>query len=50
MKLTPDGFRILRAVRRRRTAWLAARLRELDLAELETIDAAIEPLGRLLAD
>lgn len=48
LTVTPEGFRILRAVRRRRTAWLAAHLRGLDPEELESIDAAIEPLSRLL--
>jgi DNA-binding MarR family transcriptional regulator len=48
LTLTPKGLRILRAVRRRRTAWLAARLRELNADELAAIDAAVEPLTRLL--
>lgn len=48
LTVTPEGARILRAVRSRRTAWLAAHLRDLDPAELEAIDAAIEPLARLL--
>ena len=48
LTVTAEAARILKALRRRRTAWLAARLRELDPAELEALDAAIEPLARLL--
>ena len=39
---------MLRAVRRRRTAWLASRLGRLSPAELEALEAALEPLERLL--
>ena len=46
--LTEAGERVLRSVRSRRTAWLAARLRELEPDEIDAIDAAIEPLTRLL--
>ncbi len=48
LSLTDAGERVLRSVRSRRTAWLAARLRELDPAEIDAIDAAIEPLQSLL--
>jgi DNA-binding MarR family transcriptional regulator len=48
IRLTEEGERVLRSVKKRRTAWLAARLRELDDDELEAVDAAIEPLARLL--
>jgi DNA-binding MarR family transcriptional regulator len=48
--LTPAGQRVLRSVRSRRTAWLAERLRELSDAELAAIDAAVEPLGRLIGE
>ena len=48
LKVTREGARILRAVRRRRTAWLAAHLRDLDPRELDAIDGAVEPLARLL--
>jgi len=40
----------LRRVRSRRTAWLASRLRELDDRELAAIEAAVEPLGKLVGD
>lgn len=48
LTLTEEGQRVLRRVRSRRTAWLATRLRGLEPEELEAIEAAIEPLGRLL--
>jgi DNA-binding MarR family transcriptional regulator len=50
MTLTPAGQRVLRSVKSKRTAWLSARLRELDPDELEAIDAAIKPLAHLLAE
>jgi DNA-binding MarR family transcriptional regulator len=49
LAVTEEGHRVLRSVRSRRTAWLAARLRGLEPVEVAAIDAAIEPLGRLLA-
>lgn len=48
LTLTDDGQRALRRVRSRRTAWLASRLRELSADELAAVEAAIEPLSRLL--
>jgi DNA-binding MarR family transcriptional regulator len=48
VRLTDEGERVLRSVKNRRTAWLAARLRELTHAEREAVDAAIEPLMRLM--
>ena len=50
LELTEEGQRVLRSVRSRRTAWLAARLSNLDPDELAAIDAAIEPLARLLEE
>ncbi len=50
LTLTPEGHRVLRRVRSRRTAWLASRLRELDDRELAAIEAAVEPLGKLVGD
>jgi DNA-binding MarR family transcriptional regulator len=50
LALTPKGVRVLRSVRRRRTAWLAERLDGLSRAELRAVESAIEPLGRLLED
>lgn len=48
LTLTEEGQRMLRRVRSRRTAWLATRLRGLSSDELEAVEAAIEPLSRLL--
>jgi DNA-binding MarR family transcriptional regulator len=48
LSLTPAGHKVLRSVKSKRTAWLAARLRGLEPEELEAIDAAIEPLAHLL--
>jgi DNA-binding MarR family transcriptional regulator len=50
LTLTAQGQKVLRSVKSKRTAWLAARLRDLDPDELEAIDAAIEPLAHLLAE
>jgi len=50
LTLTAQGQKVLRSVKSKRTAWLAARLRELGPDELDTIDAAIEPLAHLLAE
>jgi DNA-binding MarR family transcriptional regulator len=50
LSVTPEGERVLRSVRSRRTAWLAARLEHLSPEELEAIDAAVEPLLNLLED
>jgi DNA-binding MarR family transcriptional regulator len=48
IQLTAEGDRVLTSVRRRRTAWLAARLKALSPAELDAVDAALEPLSSLL--
>ena len=50
LSLTPAGDKVLRSVKSRRTAWLSSRLRQLDPAEVEAIDAAIEPLIHLLEE
>jgi DNA-binding MarR family transcriptional regulator len=49
LTLTDEGQRALRRVRSRRTAWLASRLRELSADELAAVEAAVEPLSRLLS-
>ena len=46
--LTRNGQRVLRSVKSKRTAWLAARLGTLDDDQLEVLDAAVEPLSLLL--
>jgi DNA-binding MarR family transcriptional regulator len=48
LTLTDEGQRVLRRVRSRRTAWLATRLRGLSAEEIEAVEAAVEPLSRLL--
>jgi len=50
LQLTPEGSRLLRRVRRRRTNWLAQRLTALDERDVEAIDRAIGPLSALLED
>jgi DNA-binding MarR family transcriptional regulator len=50
LTLTNAGEAVLRSVRRRRTAWLAERLKRLDADELAAIDEAIEPLATLLEE
>jgi DNA-binding MarR family transcriptional regulator len=50
ISLTPAGHKVLRSVKTKRTAWLAARLRDLEPEELDAIDTAIEPLMHLLGD
>ena len=49
-EVTPAGRRVLQSVRKRRTAWLAARLKRLEPAELARVEAAIEPLARLIRE
>ena len=48
LTLTAAGERVLRSVKRRRTAWLAERLDRLDPDEVAAIDAALGPLAKLL--
>jgi DNA-binding MarR family transcriptional regulator len=48
--LTDAGDKVLRSVRKRRTAWLVARLEGLEPDERERIEAALEPLEKLLGE
>jgi DNA-binding MarR family transcriptional regulator len=50
LELTPEAHRVLRSVKSRRTAWLAARLRRLDAPQLAAVDAAIEALEELVGE
>ena len=50
LRLTEDGARLLRRVRARRTTWLSDRLRQLEPADLTSIEDAIPALARLLGD
>ena len=46
--LTPEGAKVLRSVRSRRTAWLSARLERLEPAERERIEDALDALEKLM--
>jgi DNA-binding MarR family transcriptional regulator len=50
LTLTEAGMRVLRSARTRRTAWLAARLRRLEPAELAAVEAALPALRRLVEE
>jgi DNA-binding MarR family transcriptional regulator len=50
LRVTPAGARILRLVKSRRNAWLAARLKRLSAKELAAVERAIDPLAKLLED
>lgn len=50
IRITDAGSRLLRRVRSRRTAWLAQHLQSLAPEELEAIEAAVEPLRKLLPE
>jgi DNA-binding MarR family transcriptional regulator len=50
ISLTDEGQRLLRRVRSRRTAWLAQRLHGLSPSELAAVEAAVEPLLKLLPE
>jgi DNA-binding MarR family transcriptional regulator len=48
LTVTAEGERVLRSVRKRRTAWLVEHLNGLSDEERDRIESAIEPLERLL--
>jgi DNA-binding MarR family transcriptional regulator len=48
LTLTPAGEQVLEDVRRKRTAWLAERLKGLSPEERDTIEAALPALEKLL--
>ena len=50
LSVTAEGERVLRSVKSRRTAWLAARLERLSPDELDALDRAVEPLLALIED
>jgi DNA-binding MarR family transcriptional regulator len=50
LALTERGTRLLKAARSRRTAWLASRLKRLEVEKLATIEAAVGPLTELLEE
>jgi DNA-binding MarR family transcriptional regulator len=46
--LTSEGAKVLRSVRSKRTAWLSARLEQLEPAERERIEDALDALEKLM--
>ena len=46
--LTPEGAKVLRSVRSKRTAWLSARLERIEPAERERIEEALDALEKLI--
>jgi DNA-binding MarR family transcriptional regulator len=48
LEVTPEGLRVLRVIRSKRTAWLSARLGALADVDLAAIAGAIGPLEALL--
>lgn len=50
LTVTDEAERLLRSVKRKRTAWLARRLRSLTPSERAAVARAVEPLERLLED
>jgi DNA-binding MarR family transcriptional regulator len=50
LRVTVEGERILRALRTRRTVWLAARLDRLPPDKLAAVEAALDPLAELLQE
>ena len=49
LEVTPEGERVLKVIRSKRTAWLSARLSRLADTDLTAVAAAIAPLEALLA-
>ena len=49
LAVTPEGERVLKVIRTKRTAWLSAQLTRLTDTDLGAIDAAVAPLEALLA-
>ena len=49
LEVTPEGDRVLKVIRTKRTAWLSAQLGTLSGTDLAAIAAAITPLEALLA-
>jgi DNA-binding MarR family transcriptional regulator len=50
LALTPKGVRVLRSVRRRRTAWLSERLEALSPDDQRAVGDAIGPLARMIEE
>lgn len=50
LTLTAEGEKVLKSVRKRRTAWLVARLERLEPEEREAVEGSIDALEKLLGD
>jgi DNA-binding MarR family transcriptional regulator len=50
LSLTPEGEKVLKSVRKKRTAWLVERLERLEPEERESIEGSIDALEKLLGD
>jgi len=48
--LTPEGEKVLKSVKKKRTAWLVERLERLEPEEREDIERSIDALEKLLSD
>ncbi|HEU5361723.1 MAG TPA: MarR family transcriptional regulator [Gaiellaceae bacterium] len=48
--LTPEGAKVLKSVRNKRTAWLVSRLDRLDADERDSVEAAIDALEKLISE
>ena len=48
--LTAEGDKVLKSVRKKRTAWLAGRLERLSQEERDRVEGAIDALERLISD
>jgi DNA-binding MarR family transcriptional regulator len=48
--LTPEGAKVLKSVRNKRTAWLVSRLDRLEPDEQERVEAAIDALEKLISE
>jgi DNA-binding MarR family transcriptional regulator len=48
--ITPEGDKVLKSVRKKRTAWLVERLERLDPHEREAVEGSIDALEKLLGD
>ncbi len=47
LRVTPAGVRALEDIRRRRTAWLAQRIKTLEPEQLQALDAALDAIARI---
>ncbi len=50
LTLTAEGDKVLKSVRKKRTAWLVERLERLEPDELEAVEGSIDALEKLLGD